>query len=124
MLHSMNVIGGRNSEKKHESVSTISLGENDSKLTVNVGDQLRYSHSVHGSVGYDYKVEYDKSAFKLTHNTEYDNPESVAMGMCGGDSAVKTCILQALKKGKYKVKVIHEFRGAVERVITYTITVK
>ncbi len=45
------------------------------------------------------------------------------MGMCGGDSAVQTCTFRALKKGTYAIKIIHEFRGDIEKVITYTITV-
>lgn len=44
--------------------------------------------------------------------------------MCGGDQATKTCILEALKKGIYQIKVIHDYRGETERLITYTITVK
>ncbi|MCM1111332.1 MAG: hypothetical protein NC336_08995 [Clostridium sp.] len=103
---------------------TTTLQDTDSAVTIKVGFQLLYSHPVHGSVGSSYRVEYDKNAFELSYDTIYDNPDAVAEGMCGADSAVQTVTLRALKKGQYTVKVIHEFRGDVERVVTYKITVK
>lgn len=107
-----------------EKASTVNLGDKDSKINITLGGQLRYSHSIHGSVGYDYKIEYDETAFVLTKQIKYDNPDAVSKGMCGGDSAVLTSTLIPQKKGKYIIKVIHTFRGNVNSVITYHITVK
>jgi len=123
---SQNIMDKLNVRNALEKVSRdiVKLEDEDSKITIKLGSEIEYSHRVHGSVGSSYHANYDKSAFKLSYETKYDNPESVAMGMCGGDSAVQTCTFRALKKGTYKLKVIHEFRGDIERVITYTITVK
>lgn len=102
----------------------IILADRDSRLTICVGNQASYSHSVHGSVGFWYSIEYDHDAFVLSHNVKYDDPESVEKGLCGGDSAVLTCTLRAMRRGTYVVKVVHDYRGDIERVVTYTITVK
>lgn len=126
LLRSQNIMDKLNVKNALEKVSrdVVTLDDRDSTITIHLGNEIVYSHRVHGSVGSSYRVDYDKSAFKLSYETKYDSPESVAMGMCGGDSAVQTCTFRALKKGAYKIKVIHEFRGDIERVITYMITVK
>lgn len=99
------------------------LDDKGGKLTIKVGDTVQYSGKVHASVGIGYWIEYDEDAFVLNCDTKYNNPGAVAAGMCGGDAAVRTCTLRALKKGVYKVNVIHDFRGKTEKVITYTISV-
>lgn len=107
-----------------EDQSTKILGDEDSKIIVPLGCVIKYSHSVHGSVGYGYEVEYDKRAFTLSENLKYKNPDAVAKGMCGGDEAILTSILTPKQKGRFTVKVIHTFRGSQERVIIYDITIK
>lgn len=102
----------------------VILEDKDSSVSIGMGNSLQYSHSVYGSVGSGYRVEYDKQAFSMDYTAEYDDPEAVAAGMCGGDSAVQTCIFKPLKRGKYTIRIIHEFRGTVERTVTYKITVK
>lgn len=125
LLRSQNIMDKLNVKNAIEKVSRdiIILEDEDSEITIMLGSEIEYSHRVHASVGSSYHVEYNKSAFKLSCEKNFDNPESVAMGMCGGDSAVQTCTLRTLKKGSHKIKIIHEFRGDIERVITYTITV-
>lgn len=125
LLRSQNIMDKLNVRNALEKVSrdVVKLEDENSKVSIKLGNEIEYSHRVHSSVGSSYRVDYDKSAFKLSYETKYDNPESVAMGMCGGDSAVQTCTFRALKKGTYTIKVIHEFRGDIEKIITYTITV-
>lgn len=99
------------------------LGEEDSKIIIPLGFKIQYSHSVHGSVGYDYNVEYDKKAFNLSENMKYKSPDAVAKGMCGGDEAILTSTLTPMQKGRFKIKIIHTFRGNQEHVITHEITI-
>lgn len=103
---------------------TVKLKDEDEKLTINLGDELLYCHSVHASVGYGYWIDYDEDAFKMDCETVYLYPENMEQNMCGGDAAERTCVLQSLKKGDFTVKVIHDFRGETEQVITYTVIVK
>lgn len=103
---------------------TKNLGDVDSKISIPFGCDITYSHSVHWSVGYNYSVEYDKAAFKLSENLRYNNHDAVANGMCGGDKAILTSTLTPMKKGRFIVKIIHAFRGGQEQVITHDITIK
>lgn len=107
-----------------EPQSTKVLGDEDSKISIPLGCDILYSHFVHGSVGYNYSVEYDRRAFQLSEKLEYKNPDAVAKGMCGGDEAILTSTLSPMRKGRFIVKIIHSFRGSQERVITHVITVK
>lgn len=102
----------------------LRLPDEDGNLTVPLGEAIQYSDKVHGSVGIGYRVEYDKEDFKMDSTSEFDNPGSIARRECGGDSAVKTCILTPLRKGTFTVRIIHEFRGEVEKVVTFRIKVK
>lgn len=97
--------------------------ENDSFFVMR-GKELQYSAKVHTSVGIEYKVEYDLKAFKLETKKIYDKPEEVRNGLAGGDSAVMKCVFIPLKSGKYTIKIIHKFRGEIEKIITYKISVK
>ena len=116
-------------KRSHEDVKDgadhpLILEDRDSSISVPLGCDIEYSYSVHGSVGYSYHVEYDEEAFSLSKNMEYNNPDAVAKGMCGGDKAVLTTTLTPKQKGKFTVKIIHTFRGTVERVTTYNISVE
>ena len=115
----------RSKNKDRESMADYgwSLPQKDSTITATLFDRFSYSHSIHGSVGYDFNVEYDKTAFHVKNYVEYKDPKAVERGMCGGDSAVKTCEFSPLKKGTYEIRIIHEFRGDVTSVITYKIIV-
>lgn len=114
----------QNDNPQLKKVSTIILGDTDSNINITLDSQIQYSHSVHSSVGYNYEIEYDKTAFLLTTKTKYDNLYAVSKGMCGGDSAILTSTLIPQKKGKYIIKVVHTFRGNVNSIITYCINVK
>lgn len=108
---------------ERKSNNMVILEDNDSKMIISIGNEIKYSYPIHGSVGTEYRIEYDSTAFQMSCTTVYDDPISVALGMCGGDKAVRTCKLRPLKLGEYTIKIIHEFRGDVERVVTHTITV-
>ena len=94
-----------------------------SAINVSLSETFSYSYNIHGSVGYDYDIEYNKSAFDVETTIAYDDPEAVEAGMCGGDSAIKTCVFRPKKRGTFTIKVIHQFRGNTEDVITYNVRV-
>lgn len=93
------------------------------KQTVKVGQQLVYSASVHGSVGYSASVSSSNSkALPLVKSfTEYDDEERAQMS--GGDSATKYFIFDVTKPGTYEIYASHFFRGSLENDFTITITV-
>ena len=100
------------------------LPQEDSTITISLSETFSYSQSIHGSVGYDYNIEYDETAFLVDTHVVYDNPKAVEKGMCGADSAVKTCVFTPRKKGEYTIKIVHKFRGDTTNVITFNIIVK
>lgn len=102
---------------------TVKLGTAGEDIQINVGDTLTYSESTYGSVGYYYNVLYDTTAFEAHYRTKYYRPEDVEMGMCGADEGVSTTMLTALKKGTYTITVESCYRGDVEGVQRYTVTV-
>lgn len=89
-----------------------------------VGDVLEYSARTHGSVGNDYRCEYDETAFDMEVFTKYYNPVQMDMGCCGADEAIVTCLLTAKKKGDFKVRFIHKIYGAESDVMEYRFSVK
>lgn len=99
----------------------VELPQNGGHFTVKKGDVIKYSRRVCGSVGTTYSVNYDKSAFKMEY-LESEKEEPYVAG--GGDECVGTTYFEALKKGKFKIKVVHDFRGKTEKVVRYNITVK
>ncbi|MDG1334337.1 MAG: hypothetical protein P8P74_18530 [Crocinitomicaceae bacterium] len=94
------------------------------KHTVQVGQQLRYSTSVHGSVGYSASAYSSNSeALPLVESfIEYDDEERAEMS--GGDSATKYFIFDAKKAGTYEIYAEHYFRGDLEDDFTIVITVE
>lgn len=102
----------------------VVLPDKNVTIKVNVESIFTYSHSIYGSVGYTYRVEYDKDAFELVSTIVYDSPADMEAGMDGADSAIKTVKFTSLKKGVYIIKVFNEFRGDVESTRIYKIIVK
>ncbi|MCH5311609.1 MAG: hypothetical protein J1E57_06600 [Prevotella sp.] len=105
-------------------IPPIILSEGNDFLKIKTGSVLKYSHSIHESVGYSYNVEYDNTAFEMDYSVKYGNPSAVEAGMCGGDAAVKTCTFKTLKRGTYTIRIIHEFRSNIEGILNYKISVK
>lgn len=103
-------------------MNVVGLKEHDSIYIIKLGDVMQYSHSIHPSVGFNYSMVYDENAFNLSYDIKYD--DRYGLDKEGGDLANKTYTLKSLKKGFFKVKVIHLYRGETERIITYKIIVK
>jgi hypothetical protein len=102
----------------------ISINPIRGRYTIKLGQQVYYSASVHGSVGYSASA-YSSNSKALPLNRsfiEYDNEQEA--GMCGGDSATKYFIFDAVEVGTYEVNVEHYFRGTLESEYTITINVE
>lgn len=102
----------------------ISINPLRGNYTVKVGQQIYYSGSIHGSVGYTasaYSSDSDALPLKKSF-IEYDNEQEA--GMSGGDSATKYFIFDVKKPGTYEVLVERYFRGDLESEYTIVIHVE
>lgn len=126
ILSAIHVLSARkqiNAPKAKNKPYHITLPKKDATLNVSLGDTVEYSHSVYCSVGHDYCAKYDTSAFDKHYHMTYDRPEEVDAGMDGADSGIKTYTFKTLKKGTYSIVITHDYRGNVEKILTYKIIV-
>lgn len=102
----------------------VSVNPLRGKATVKVGQQLVYSASVHGSVGYSASVGSSSGRYLPLVEThfEYDDEENAKLS--GGDSATKYFVFEAKKAGTYEIHARHYFRGDLENDFTIVITVE
>lgn len=93
------------------------------KYTVQVGQQLRYSASIHGSVGFTASASSSDGEFlPLSKSyTKYDNKRHAKLS--GGDSATKYFIFDVKKTGSYTIRAKRYFRGDLKDDYTIEITV-
>lgn len=119
-----NEIKSDDSKKVEEKMAIVEINALRGKYTVQIGQQLRYSAGVHGSVGYSASAgSSDSEALPLVESfIEYDDEERAQMS--GGDSATKYFIFDVKKAGVYEIHARHYFRGDLEHDYTITITVE
>lgn len=87
--------------------------EKGNEIILCVGEDIQYKGIVCESVGINYGLEYDKTAFKEYKALSYTEPSRAYM--CGGDEQEVIYTLIALKEGEFIIKEIEYFRG--ERTI-------
>ena len=87
--------------------------EKRNEIVLCTGEDILFHGIVHGSVGINYALEYDKTAFNENKVLSYTNPSRAHM--CGGDKQDVIYTLTALKEGDFLIKEIEYFRG--ERTI-------
>ncbi|MFK7786006.1 MAG: hypothetical protein AB8B56_12860 [Crocinitomicaceae bacterium] len=102
----------------------VSINPLKGKETAKIGQQLVYSASVHGSVGYSVSVGSSSGLFLplVATHFEYDNEEKAKLS--GGDAATKYFVFEAKKAGTYEIHASHYFRGDLENDFIITITVE
>lgn len=100
------------------------LPDRNATMAVRLGKVLEYRAEIYPSVGLNYYAEYDKDAFDITRNVVYDRPNDVEAGMCGSDSGVCYTFFKTLKKGRYTLRIVHDYRGNVQRTVDFKIKVK
>ena len=74
------------------------------------GDHLTFKGRVYGSVGIEYRIEYDKTAFRMEYNYKYVHSEIERRMLCGADDSNVTYELTPLKKGLFDIYEVEGFR--------------
>lgn len=75
------------------------------------GVHLTFKGRVYGSVGTEYRIEYDKTAFRMEYNREYVYPKEDREMNDGTDEFTVTYELTPLKRGIFEIYEVEGFRG-------------
>ncbi len=75
------------------------------------GGHLTFKGRVYGSVGIEYRIEYDKTAFRMEYNYKYVDSEKERRTLCGADDSTVTYELIPLKRGIFVIFELEGFRG-------------
>lgn len=88
------------------------------------GEYLTFKEEVHVSVGKEYRIEYDKTAFRVEYSCKYLHPlESGRKMMPGGDGKIVTYTFTPLKKGQFEIYEVEGFRDHETSRTEHTIVV-
>ena len=87
------------------------------------GEHLTFKGEVHVSVGKEYRIEYDKTAFRVEYSCKYFHPESGRKMKPGGDGKIVTYTFTPLKKGQFEIYEVEGFRNHETSRIEHTIVV-
>ena len=88
------------------------------------GEHLTFKGEVHVSVGKEYRIEYDKTAFRVEYSCKYLHPlESGRKMMPGGDGKIVTYTFTPLKKGQFEIYEVEGFRDHETSRTEHTIVV-
>lgn len=93
------------------------------KETIEVGQKLIYTASVHGSVGKSVKVWEENNGVLELVNSKFEYEKVQVEGMTGGDAALETFTFEGIKVGESTVTIQEIFRGEVQNEFTIVITV-
>lgn len=104
--------------------STLPNGDNTCKDQKEccVGDTLYYYGTRHGSVGTEYMLKLDETAFDVKVSSAYDNPEKSQMP--GGDRQNLTYKVICKKQGTFLIREIVFTRSDISIKAEHTIIVK
>jgi hypothetical protein len=103
----------------------IQLSQDDKKLEVETGTELRYSFKSHASVGIGAKFEVGNPNV-LEHvrtDMEYAQSEEQRADKDGADAATGTFVFTAKSPGTTTLRVTEHLRGDPQRELKYAITV-
>ena len=87
------------------------------------GEHLTFKGNVHVSVGKEYRIEYDKTAFRVEYSCKYFHPESGRKMKPGGDGKIVTYTFTPLKKGQFEIYEVEGFRDHETSRTEHTIVV-
>ena len=88
------------------------------------GEHLTFKGEVHVSVGKEYRIEYDKTAFRVEYSCKYLHPlESVRKMVPGGDGKIVTYEFTPLRKGRFEIYEVEGFRDHETSRTEHTIVV-
>lgn len=103
--------------------SLTTLGQDFKTLQLGK-ESVSYIGGIYPSVGTDFRIECDTTAFKIAKNVEYYNPEAMSQGMPGGDQAQVVYTLYPQRKGIFIVHEVINFRGEETGRIKHIVIVK
>ena len=88
------------------------------------GEHLTFKGEVHVSVGKEYRIDYDKTAFRVEYSCKYLHPlESGRKMMPGGDGKIVTYEFTPLRKGRFEIYEVEGFRDHETSRTEHTIVV-
>ncbi|MBP5561738.1 MAG: hypothetical protein J6X70_08080 [Muribaculaceae bacterium] len=87
-----------------------------------VGQTIVFNATVHGSVGLDFELNYDKEFFDCKYKSEWANPSK--KDMPGGDRQEVTYTLTAKKAGTTTITSYELWRGTKRDEKVYTIVIR
>lgn len=88
------------------------------------GEHLTFKGKVHVSVGKEYRIEYDKTAFRVEYSCKYLHPlESGRKMKPGGDGKIVTYEFTPLRKGRFEIYEVEGFRDHETSRTEHTIVV-
>ena len=75
------------------------------------GEHLTFKGRVYGSVGIEYRIGYDETAFHMEYHYEYVYSKEDREMNDGADDSTVTYELIPLKKGQFEIYEVEGFRG-------------
>ena len=88
------------------------------------GEHLTFKGKVHVSIGKEYRIEYDKTAFRVEYSCKYLHPlESGRKMKPGGDGKIVTYEFTPLRKGRFEIYEVEGFHDHETSRTEHTIVV-
>lgn len=87
-------------------------------------ESVSYSGEIYPSVGNNFRIECDTTAFKIDKQVKYYNPEAVSQGMPGGDEASVIYTLYPKRTGIFIIHEVSDFRGEETKRVKHIVIVK
>ena len=120
----MEVLCGKDRSLTLISKETLQISKKVTQTIKLDGEHLTFKGEVHVSVGKEYRIEYDKTAFRVEYSCKYLHPlESGRKMMPGGDGKIVTYEFTPLKKGRFEIYEVEGFRDHETSRTEHTIVV-
>lgn len=120
----MEVLCGKDRSLTLISKETLQISKKVTQTIKLDGEHLTFKGNVHVSVGKEYRIEYDKTAFRVEYSCKYLHPlESGRKMMPGGDGKIVTYEFTPLKKGRFEIYEVEGFRDHETSRTEHTIVV-
>lgn len=120
----MEVLCGEDRSLTLISKETLQISKKVTQTIKLDGEHLTFKEKVHVSVGKEYRIEYDKTAFRVEYSCKYLHPlESGRKMKPGGDGKIVTYEFTPLRKGRFEIYEVEGFRDHETSRTEHTIVV-
>ena len=120
----MEVLCGKDRSLTLISKETLQISKKVTQTIKLDGEHLTFKGEVHVSVGKEYRIDYDKTAFRVEYSCKYLHPlESGRKMMPGGDGKIVTYEFTPLRKGRFEIYEVEGFRDHETSRTEHTIVV-